>query len=89
MDLEEYLKKQRYSQLDKSKGLEKLTQIIKGLHYLYQNKITHRDLKPENILMSNGICKIADFGFAKEIRGSKALTHTILGTPLWMAPEIL
>jgi serine/threonine protein kinase len=39
--------------------------------------------------MSNGVCKIADFGFAKQIRGSKALTHTILGTPLWMAPEIL
>ena len=46
-------------------------------------------MKPENILLKNGICKIADFGFAKETSGSRVFNHTILGTPLFMAPELL
>ena len=52
----------------------------------------HRDIKPANILFHDGVTKIADFGFAKLI-GSEAKTtkqlHTNLGTPLYMAPEIL
>ncbi len=48
----------------------------------------HRDFKLANILLHNGICKIADLGFAKQIQKSST-TQTILGTSLTMAPEVL
>lgn len=46
----------------------------------------HRDLKLENILISNGVVKISDFGFAKEMNH---ITNTYLGSEDTMAPEIL
>ena len=39
--------------------------------------------------MKDGICKIADFGFAKQNKNSLVLNKTVLGTPLYMSPEIL
>jgi serine/threonine protein kinase len=45
----------------------------------------HRDLKLANILRHDGVTKIADFGFSK-ILGESALTETMLGSPLNMAP---
>jgi len=47
--------------------------------------MTHRDLKQENILIHNNQYKIADFGFSND----KKLMQTMLGTPLYMAPEII
>lgn len=52
----------------------------------------HRDLKPENILIHNGTAKLADFGFAKVIEEDKkdiAAHGTSVGTPYYMAPQIL
>lgn len=49
----------------------------------------HRDFKLANVLLHNGICKIADLGFAKQMQTGRSLTTTILGTSLTMAPEIL
>jgi serine/threonine protein kinase len=49
----------------------------------------HRDFKLANVLLHNGICKIADLGFAKQMKKDGALTTTILGTSLTMAPEVL
>jgi serine/threonine protein kinase len=50
----------------------------------------HRDLKPANVLLNNGICKIADFGFAKTLDFSVTDYNThmvsIVGTPLYMSP---
>ncbi len=54
--------------------------------------VMHRDIKPANILLCNGKAKVADFGFAKEIsEAEKTLKkqHTLLGTPLYMSPQIL
>ena len=48
----------------------------------------HRDFKLANVLLHNGVCKIADLGFAKQME-KKKLAHTILGTSLTMAPEVL
>jgi len=50
--------------------------------------IIHRDIKPENILIHNGTIKLADFGFCKELK--KGInTRTRVGSPIYMAPEIL
>ena len=55
--------------------------------YLHKLKIIHRDIKPENIMIDDkGYVKFIDFGSAKEI---KDRTNTIIGTTLYMAPEIL
>jgi len=47
-------------------------------------KAMHRDFKLANVLLHQGVCKIADLGFAKQME--KKLTTTILGTSLTMAP---
>ena len=44
-----------------------LKHIVEGFKDLFARKIIHRDIKPENILLSNGVAKIADFGFARVI----------------------
>lgn len=57
-----------------------------------QVTIMHRDIKPANILFHNNMVKIADFGFAKlvdEVDKNIKKAHTLLGTPLYMSPQIL
>ena len=55
---------------------------------LQKFNIIHRDIKPENHLFHDGICKLADFGFCKELAKGKT-TRTRVGSPIYMAPEIL
>ena len=80
--------KERYSEVDAQKVLKS---IAEGLHYCHERKIVHRDLKPENILLcskdENSPIKIGDFGFAKEVTND--ILETQLGTPNYVAPEIL
>jgi serine/threonine-protein kinase ULK/ATG1 len=47
----------------------------------------HRDLKPDNIFLSYGLIKLGDFGFCKMLESN--MTQTMLGSPIYMAPEIL
>lgn len=49
----------------------------------------HRDLKPDNILLHNGTIKIADFGFSKMLKSPTDLAQTMLGSPIYMAPEVI
>ena len=65
-----------------------LIQILNGFGQLVKNGVIHRDLKPENIMIKDDILKIADFGFSK-LSESKAFMMTIVGTPAYMAPQIL
>eukprot|EP01125_Pyxidicula_operculata_P011323 TRINITY_DN3712_c0_g1_i1.p1 TRINITY_DN3712_c0_g1~~TRINITY_DN3712_c0_g1_i1.p1 ORF type:complete len:532 (-),score=63.27 TRINITY_DN3712_c0_g1_i1:25-1620(-) len=62
--------------------------IYQGLIYVHDvMKGIHRDVKPANILISSdGVCKLGDFGLAKLNTGSS--TKTIVGTPLYCAPEV-
>ena len=78
-------------------------EICMGMRYLHSMNIIHRDLKLENILVlsisessSGVVCKISDFGTARETDISNTLTQTQsmtmtsnIGTPLYMSPEIL
>lgn len=64
--------------------------IVQGLTYLHESKpkIIHRDLKPANILLSSTLQpKLADFGISREKEETSTMTR--IGTPMYMAPEIL
>ena len=62
---------------------------MKGVKYLSTQNVTHRDLKPANILLRAKQCKISDFGFAKNIESESAVMKSIVGTPLYMSPQLL
>ena len=69
-------------------------QVLRGLNYMHKKNIVHRDIKPENILMEskdpkNTNLKITDFGFAKCYDPSEGGLTETLGSPLYMAPEII
>lgn len=64
-------------------------EIVAAFKYLVREKrMIHRDVKPENILINNGVMKLADFGFSREVLNEKSL-KTITGTPIYSAPQIL
>ena len=55
-----------------------------------KNGIIHRDIKPANILISDNVFKLTDFGFAKKVHShSETLMTSLVGTPLYMSPQIL
>jgi serine/threonine protein kinase/Tol biopolymer transport system component len=67
-----------------------LTQIASGLGYAHSRHIVHRDIKPSNVLIHHvdGKVVLSDFGIAKALTNSNPdRTGTIMGTPLYMAPE--
>ena len=64
-------------------------QILKGLRPLYDLNIMHRDLKLSNVLLNDGVVKISDFGFAKQMGNFSQLNSVKCGTITTMAPEIL
>lgn len=62
-------------------------EVVCVFAYLHSRNIAYRDLKPENILIDlNGHIKLVDFGFAKIITDK---THTLCGTPEYLAPETI
>lgn len=63
--------------------------VTAGFAHIHNHNYSYRDLKPENLLVdADGYLKIADFGFAKQLKNG-AKTHTLCGTPEYLAPELV
>ena len=66
-----------------------LKQIVEGLAAIHFKGIIHRDLKPSNILLASGDqVKIIDFGLARMARSEVTVTNALMGTALYLAPEL-
>lgn len=69
-------------------------QLLDAVSYLHKNNVVHRDIKPENILFEtreeDSDIKLIDFGLSRKHKGSReAPMSTIVGTPYYLAPEVL
>ncbi|CAD8074619.1 unnamed protein product [Paramecium primaurelia] len=87
-DLREYLKKRK--QIPENDAINVLKDLLHGIKALLKIGIIHRDIKPANIMIHDGIFKITDFGFAKQVDSHiDTIMNSLVGTPLYMSPQIL
>jgi eukaryotic-like serine/threonine-protein kinase len=76
--------------LTSKKAAEYVLKVARAVQYAHERKVLHRDLKPSNVLIDeNDEPRITDFGLAKKLSGTSALTATgqLLGSPGYMPPE--
>lgn len=67
-----------------------IDQVLSGISYLHEHNIIHRDIKASNLLITgDGAVKLADFGLAALFNEEQVQDGNVVGSPYWMAPEII
>jgi len=90
--LMEYCEKKKQEEYSEKRIAGFIKQILTALNYCHLNNIIHRDIRPENIMFTDQDCKtlkIIDFGYAKIKKDVDKEINRIMGTPMYMAPEIV
>ncbi|KAG7376472.1 hypothetical protein PHYBOEH_001522 [Phytophthora boehmeriae] len=85
-DLWQQLELAPNNRLPEARALSLFSQIIGGVSHLHSNGIAHRDLSLENVLLSNGTCKISDFGLSTK---ADRICQERVGKSYYMAPEVV
>eukprot|EP00741_Cyanophora_paradoxa_P015909 tig00020909_g15359.t1 len=70
--------------------LDWFVQMCLALQYMHSKRLIHRDLKSKNIFVTSGnIIKLGDFGIARVLKGTMDMAQTFVGSPFYMAPEMV
>ncbi|KAL0213055.1 hypothetical protein RCL1_006681 [Eukaryota sp. TZLM3-RCL] len=89
-DLYKYLKSRRSNYLPEEQILDWFIQLCLALQYCHSKHILHRDIKTQNVFLTdNNVAKLGDFGIAKVLSSTIDVAKSVVGSPLYMSPEIL
>jgi len=88
--LSNIIKPTRFGAFPESLVAVYIAQVLEGLAYLHEQGVIHRDIKGANILTTKeGLVKLADFGVATRLDAEVFKEQSVVGTPYWMAPEVI
>lgn len=88
MSLKEYIETTEL--IPTQKAVKIIVNVLEGLAHAHEKKVIHKDIKSQNILLGvNGEIKITDFGIADILEDDETKTQSLMGTPQYVAPEVL